>query len=210
MGRERAPLTEAEIDDLDWTKGDGLIPAIVQDEETLQVLMLAYVSRESLVETFRSGEAVFHSRSRQALWRKGETSGNVLSVSRIEADCDADTLLIIARPAGPACHLGTTSCFTKADAPGLGRIARLAQTIRARNGADPEDSYTARLLAEGPARAAKKLGEEGVEVALAGAGEPLDSLYEETADLLYHLLVLLESRGGALEGALQVLERRAK
>lgn len=209
MGRERQALSAAGIETLDWGKGDGLIPAIAQDAETLQVLMLAYMSRESLAESFKTGEAVFWSRSRQALWRKGETTGNTLRLVSVQADCDGDTLLLSVTPAGPACHLGTTSCFSEDDAPGLGRLARLSQTVAARKGADPASSYTAQLLAEGPLRAAKKLGEEGVETALAGAAEDEAHLHEESADLLYHLLVLLEARGTSLNAVLRVLERRA-
>jgi len=210
MGRERSPLSESDLDSLDWHKMDGLIPAVAQDADTLQVLMLAYVSRESLAETLRSGEAVFHSRSRGSLWRKGETSGNTLAVEAVHADCDGDAVLLLVKPAGPACHLGTTSCFSDADAPGLGRLARLAQTLDARAGADPEESYTARLLAAGPMRAAQKLGEEGVETALAGVAGDGESLNAEAADLLYHLLVLLKARGESLSGVLKVLEQRAK
>lgn len=209
MGRERQALSAAGIDTLDWDKGGGLIPAIAQDSETLQVLMLAYMSRESLQASFETGEAVFWSRSRQALWRKGETSGHTLTLVSVQADCDGDALLLSVTPAGPACHLGTASCFSEDDAPGLGRLARLAQTVAARKGADPETSYTAELLKEGPLRAAKKLGEEGVETALAGAAEDDAHLHEEAADLLYHLLVLLEARDTSLNAVLRVLERRA-
>ncbi len=209
MGRERQALSAAEIETLDWDKGGGLIPAIAQDAETLQVLMLAYMSRDSLRASFETGEAVFWSRSRQDLWRKGETSGHTLKLASVQADCDGDALLLSVAPAGPACHLGTTSCFSEDDAPGLGRLARLAQTISARRGADPETSYTAQLLNEGPLRAAQKLGEEGVETALAGAAEDEAHLHEESADLLYHLLILLEARGTSLNAVLRVLEQRA-
>ena len=210
MGRERQALTAADIDTLDWEKGGGLIPAIAQDADTLQVLMLAWVSRESLAESFRTGQAVFHSRSRQSLWRKGETSGNTLTLKAIHPDCDQDTLLMLVSPAGPACHLETTSCFSNDDAPGLGRLARLARTVKSRKTASPDESYTASLLAEGPIRAAQKLGEEGVETALAGAAEDLPHLHEEAADLLYHLVVLLESRDTSLNAVLKVLEDRAR
>lgn len=209
MGRERQALSAAGIETLDWDKGGGLIPAIAQDSETLQVLMLAYMSPDSLKASFETGEAVFWSRSRQALWRKGETSGHTLKLLSVQADCDGDALLLSVTPAGPACHLGTTSCFSQDDAPGLGRLARLAQTVAARKGADPETSYTARLLSECPLRAAQKLGEEGVETALAGAAQDPAQLHEESADLLYHLLVLLEARDTSLNAVLQVLERRA-
>ena len=193
---------------LDWSK--GLIPCVVQDVATLQVLMLAYMDEAALAETRASGEATFHSRSRGGRWRKGETSGNRLHVIALTADCDGDTILMTVRPDGPACHLNTTSCFGQADAPGLGRLARLEQTIAARAAdPDPATSYTARLLAEGPKRAAQKVGEEGVETALAGAAGDTAELASEAADLLYHLLVLLRARGLVLADVLTVLEKRA-
>ncbi len=209
MGRSRQALTAADADGLDWGKGGGLIPAVVQDARTLQVLMLAYMDRAALAETLESGEATFFSRSRGGRWRKGETSGNRLAVRQVFADCDGDALLVLADPAGPACHEATTSCFGRDDAPGLGRLARLEATIRHRASADPATSWTARLLADGPKRAAQKVGEEGVETALAGAAGSEAELCEESADLLYHLLVLLRSRGLELQDALDVLARRA-
>ncbi len=193
---------------LDWSK--GLIPCVVQDAATLQVLMLAYMDEAALTETQASGEATFFSRSRGGRWRKGETSGNRLRVATLEADCDGDTILMTVEPTGPACHLGTTSCFGAADAPGIGRLARLEQTIIARAAdADTGSSYTARLLAEGPKRCAQKVGEEGVETALAGAAGETDELASESADLLYHLLVLLRARGIAMSDVLGVLAKRA-
>lgn len=195
---------------LDFGKGDGLIPVIVQDAATLQVLMLAYMDRAALDETRESEEATFYSRSRQARWRKGETSGNRLKVVSICGDCDGDTLLVRVIPAGPACHLGTTSCFGSEDAPAIGRLAALERTIVARSNAAGALSYTARLLAEGPKRVAQKVGEEGVECALAGAAGNATELAEESADLLYHLLVLLRARGASLNDVLAVLARRAQ
>lgn len=193
----------------DW--GKGLLPAVVQHAATLQVLMLAWMNEAALAETLASGEATFFSRSRQARWRKGETSGNVLRVRAIRVDCDGDTLLLMVDPAGPACHRGTTSCFGSRGAHGVGRLAALEQVVAERAAAaDTGASYTARLLAAGPARAAKKLGEEGVETALAVAAGTEAEVAEEAADLLYHLLVALRSRGLALNAALDVLEARAK
>ena len=197
-------------DDLDFAKGGGLIPAVVQDADTLQVLTLAYMDRAALEETIDSGEATFFSRSRGGRWRKGETSGNRLTVVAITPDCDGDALVLAVRPTGPACHLGTTSCFGEADAPGLGRIARLEATIAERASADPESSWTARLLAQGPKRAAQKVGEEGVETALAGAAGPDEELASEAADLVYHLLVLLRSRQMSFQDVLDVLASRAR
>lgn len=202
-------MTDDELAALDFAKGGGLIPVVVQDAATLQVLMLAYMDSTALDETLASGEATFFSRSRGGRWRKGETSGNRLKVVSVTADCDGDTLLVSVQPTGPACHLNTTSCFGDQDAPGLGRLARLEATIEARAGADPQSSWTAKLLSQGPKRAAQKVGEEGVETALAGAAGDVEELCEESADLLYHLLVLLRSRGVRLGQVLDVLTRRA-
>lgn len=199
-----------DIDGVDFAKGGGLVPVVVQDAATLQVLTLAYMDRAALEETMTSGEATFFSRSRGGRWRKGETSGNRLDVVSITPDCDADALVLKVRPRGPACHLGSTSCFGEEDAPGLGRLARLEATIAARAAADPATSWTARLLAEGRKRAAQKVGEEGVETALAGAAGPDEELASEAADLLYHLLVLLRARDLPLQAVLDVLAARAK
>lgn len=210
MGRSRQALSAADIAGLDFAKGGGLIPAVVQDAATLQVLMLAYMDETALAETLESGEATFFSRSRGGRWRKGETSGNRLKVIEVLADCDGDTLLVSVEPAGPACHEGTTSCFGDRDAPGVGRLARLERTIGERASADPATSWTARLLAQGPKRAAQKVGEEGVETALAGAAGDEAELAAEGADLLYHLLVLLKARGLRLQDLLDVLAARAE
>lgn len=199
-----------DIEGVDFAKGGGLVPVVVQDAATLQVLTLAYMDRAALEETVTSGEATFFSRSRAGRWRKGETSGNRLDVVSITPDCDADALVLKVRPRGPACHLGSTSCFGDEDAPGLGRLGRLEATIAARAAADPATSWTARLLAEGPKRAAQKVGEEGVETALAGAAGPDEELASEAADLLYHLLVLLRARDLPLQTVLDVLTARAK
>ncbi len=203
-------MTPADRARIDFAKGDGLVPAVVQDAETLQVLMLAYMDEAALNETLESGQATFFSRSRGGRWRKGETSGNTLQVVSVAADCDGDTLLVRVTPAGPACHLNTTSCFGDEDAPGLGRLARLQQTIDERAAADPETSWTAKLLARGPKRVAQKVGEEGVETALAGAAGDVEELASESADLIYHLLVLLKSRGVKFQAVLDVLAERSK
>lgn len=197
-------------DTLDFAKGDGLIPVVVQDAATLQVLTLAYMDRAALDETIASKEATFYSRSRGGRWRKGETSGDRLHVVSITPDCDGDALVLKVRPVGNACHLNRISCFGDDDAPGLGRIARLEQTIADRAAADPSESWTARLIAEGPKRIAQKVGEEGVETALAGAAGPDEELTNEAADLIYHLLVLLRSRNLVFQDVLDVLAARAK
>jgi len=195
--------------DIDFEKGGGLIAAVVQDAATLQVLMLAYMDRAALDETLDSGEATFFSRSRGGRWRKGETSGDRLKVVSVTPDCDGDAVLVRVEPVGNACHLNRVSCFGDEDAPGLGRLARLEQTIAARATADPSESWTARLLASGPKRIAQKVGEEGVETALAGAAGDEAELASEAADLVYHLLVLLKARGLSLQDVLDVLESRA-
>jgi len=181
----------------------GLIPVVVQDAGSGAVLMLAYADREAVERTVATRQVWFWSRSRQALWRKGETSGNTLEMTEITADCDGDALLVRALPAGPACHRGTRTCFEPN--PAALELGWLAAVLRERAGADPAQSYTARLLAEGIARIAQKVGEEGVEtaiaaVALAGRndderGRSAEALTGEAADLLYHLLVLLQASG---------------
>jgi phosphoribosyl-ATP pyrophosphohydrolase/phosphoribosyl-AMP cyclohydrolase len=195
---------------IDFAKGDGLVPVVVQDAATLQVLTLAYMDRAALDETIASGEATFFSRSRGGRWRKGETSGDRLYVVSITADCDADAIVLGVRPVGNACHLNRTSCFGEADAPGLGRIARLERTIAERAAADPSESWTARLIAQGPKRIAQKVGEEGVETALAGVAGPDEELASEAADLIYHLLVLLHARNMVFQDVLDVLASRAE
>jgi phosphoribosyl-ATP pyrophosphohydrolase/phosphoribosyl-AMP cyclohydrolase len=197
------------VESLDFDKGDGLIVAVVQDVATLQVLMLAFMDRAALMETIDSGEATFYSRSRQQRWRKGETSGNRLKVVALTADCDGDAVLVQVDPLGPACHLGATSCFGTAEAPGVGRLGALERTIAQRALASPAESYTARLIAEGPKRAAQKVGEEGVETALAGAAGDDRELCAEAGDLLYHLGVLLRARGLRYADVMAVLEQRA-
>ena len=195
---------------VDFAKGGGLIPAVVQDADTLQVLTLAYMDRAALDETVVGGEATFFSRSRGGRWRKGETSGNRLKIVSITPDCDGDALVRKVRPIGPACHTGTTSCFGPEDAPGIGRLARLEQTIAARASADTEKSWTARLLSQGVKRIAQKVGEEGVETALAAVTGDDSELAAEAADLIFHLLVLLYARGLSLETVMDVLGNRAQ
>lgn len=195
---------------LDFDKGHGLVCAVVQDRLTLQVLMVAWMDRAALAETLQSGEATFFSRSRNARWRKGETSGNRLKVTAITADCDGDSLLIATEPLGPACHRGTTSCFGVASAPGVGRLGALERTIAQRADAPAGQSGTAALLAQGARRIAQKVGEEGVETALAGAAGEAEELCAETADLLYHVAVLLKARGVTFGDVMSVLAARAE
>lgn len=192
-------------DRLDWGKGDGLLPVVVQDADTLRVLMLGYMNAEALGVTRESGRVTFFSRSKQRLWTKGESSGHFLDVVEIRCDCDADTLLVMARPHGPTCHLGRDSCFPEAPGDFLGELDRL---VRERERERPADSYTTRLFEGGVRRIAQKVGEEGVETALAGVAQDDAALLGESADLLYHLIVLLRARGLSLAEAVAVLRER--
>jgi phosphoribosyl-ATP pyrophosphohydrolase/phosphoribosyl-AMP cyclohydrolase len=200
-----------DIAKIDFAKGDGLVPAIVQDADTGAVLMLAYMNREALEQTLFRKRAVFFSRSKQRLWEKGETTGHTLDVLDVVVDCDNDTLLVTARPRGPACHNGTLTCFgddARSAATAISFLARLEGVVEQRATQKPEDSYTARLLGKGINKVAQKVGEEGVETALAGASEPEQKVVEESADLLFHLLVLLRARGIPLQRVVRELETR--
>jgi phosphoribosyl-ATP pyrophosphohydrolase/phosphoribosyl-AMP cyclohydrolase len=200
-----------EVQSLDFSKGDGLLPAIVQDAESGAVLMLGYMNREALRATLERRRVVFFSRSKSRLWEKGETSGHSLDLVDIRTDCDRDALLVTARPRGPVCHTGTLTCFGDEKATQAERLAFLGalQGVIERRIADrPEGSYTARLYAQGAKRIAQKVGEEGLEVALAAVAETDDKVISESADLLFHLLVLLKSRGVTLERVASELEAR--
>lgn len=200
-----------EIDNLDFKKSDGLLPAVVQDADSGAVLMLAYMNREALEQTLARRRAVFYSRSKQRLWEKGETTGHTLDVVDVAADCDNDTLLVIARPRGPACHNGTLTCFgdePRSAAANIAFLAKLEAIIAQRAADKPEASYTARLLEKGISRVAQKVGEEGVELALAGVNDSEQKVVEESADLLFHTLVLLCARGVPLERVIRELETR--
>lgn len=190
---------------LDWDKQDGLLPAVVQDAATLRVLMLGYMDRAALAATFDSGRVTFYSRRKGRLWVKGETSGHVLDLVSIQADCDGDTLLVQACPRGPTCHLGRASCFPTAPA---GFLAELDALIAARERERPIDSYTTKLFEAGLRRIAQKVGEEGVETSLAAIAEDDEALLGEAADLLYHLIVLLRARGLGLTEAVAALQAR--
>lgn len=192
-----------------WDKMNGLIPAIVQDAFSLRVLMLGYMNREALEVTLSTGMVTFFSRSRQRLWQKGESSGHVLTLRDIKLDCDGDAFLIKAEPEGPTCHTGPVTCWGNEDAADMTTLADLSRTIHARRHADPESSYTAKLFTRGLTRIAQKVGEEGVETALAGATRA-DNLLEESADLLYHLIVLLEASDKSLLDVFAVLRGREK
>lgn len=204
-------MTPAQIAALDWSKGDGLLPAIVQDARTGKVLMLGYMNADALRLTLEGKRVTFFSRSKKRLWTKGETSRNFLNVVAVTADCDNDTLLIAANPDGPTCHTGSESCFgdtATTDASRLAFLARLESVIGQRIADKPDGSYTARLWSEGPTRIAQKVGEEGVEVALAAVTQADDRLISESADLLFHLTLLLKSRNLSLQSVVTELEQR--
>lgn len=184
------------------------MPAIVQDADTQQVLMLGYMNAEALQRTLDTKRVTFFSRSKDRLWVKGESSGHFLDVVDVTADCDADALLVRARPNGPTCHRGTCSCFGEGGASGAGFLAELERTVGQRIAAGGEKSYTARLVAEGVKRIAQKVGEEGVETALAATAGTNEELAGEAADLLFHLIVLLRAKGLSLGDAVRVLEQR--
>ena len=198
-------MNTARFVQLDWNKQNGLLPAIVQDADTGQVLMLGYMNADALEETLRSRKVTFYSRSRNRLWTKGESSGHYLALDSIDADCDNDSLLVQARPQGPTCHLQRSSCFAEAPRHFL---AELEQRIAARRTADPQASYSRRLMDKGLPKVAQKVGEEAVETVIAALAEDKPALLNESADLLYHLLVLLQCKDVALAEVIAVLKQR--
>ncbi len=203
--------SRADLLTIAFDRRDGRVPAIVQDADSASVLMLAWMNAAALAATLERGRVVFYSRSRQRLWEKGESSGHTLDLVDIATDCDCDTLLVTARPRGPACHKGCRSCFGeefRAGAEPLGFLATLERLIGQRSSEPPAGSYTARLLSAGPARIAQKVGEEGVEVALAAVTQDDDRLIGESADLLFHLTLLLKSRNVSLAEVVGELEKR--
>jgi phosphoribosyl-ATP pyrophosphohydrolase/phosphoribosyl-AMP cyclohydrolase len=186
------------FDDFNLSKtADGLLPVIIQDATTLKVLMLGYMNREAFDKTVAEGRVTFFSRTRQQLWTKGETSGNFLNVREMFIDCDGDTLLIQADPVGPTCHRGTTACFDTPEEEGF--VRALAKLIRGRHEQMPEGSYTTRLFIKGPKAIAKKVGEEATEMVIEAVDGNKSRFIYETSDLMYHLLVLLESMGCTVE-----------
>ena len=196
---------------IDWHKGGGLVPAIVQDVACGAVLMLGYMNEAALDATLERGRIVFYSRSKQRLWEKGESSGHHLQLIDWRIDCDGDTLLLLAQPAGAVCHTGTRTCFgdeALSAATRLSFLVELEQLIEQRRADRPEGSYTAHLFAQGPRRIGQKVGEEALEVALAAIAEPDEALLAECADLLYHLLVLLQARSLDLDEVVEHLRRR--
>lgn len=203
-------MPDINLDKIDWDKGDGLVPAIVQNSDNGQILMLAYMDRAALAQTISSKKVTFFSRSKNRLWTKGETSGNWLDYICGEMDCDADTLLIQARPQGPSCHTGSVTCFNDQTPSNIGFLDQLGRLIAERHKTMPEGSYTTSLFSEGKARIAQKVGEEGVELALARMKDDSAEMASEAADLLFHMMVLLEDAGLSLADAINILQNRHK
>lgn len=201
-------VTKENVNELAWKKMDNLLPAIIQHAATGAVLMQGYMNQESLAATLDTGKATFFSRSKQALWVKGETSGNFLNVQQVLSDCDQDSLLIACTPIGPSCHLGTESCFPEQKLTQQNFLSQLEQVIDGRKGDDPKESYTAHLFSRGTTKMAQKVGEEGVEVALAAVAETKEDLLGECADLFYHTLVLLADQKIDLSEVMEVLQKR--
>ena len=195
---------------LDFNKGNGLLPAIIQDAKTGKVLMLGYMNEESLQVTRKTGKVTFYSRSKQRLWVKGETSENYLHVKEIIEDCDGDTLLIKANPQGPTCHTGSDTCFNELNQNPIQFLDHLTAIIEERRQNPSEASYTSSLFASGTNKMAQKVGEEAVEVVIEAMDNNEELLLNESADLLFHLLVLLSSKGLSLHDVIRVLEKRHK
>ncbi|MCP3703462.1 MAG: bifunctional phosphoribosyl-AMP cyclohydrolase/phosphoribosyl-ATP diphosphatase HisIE [Alteromonas sp.] len=203
-------ITNENSNKLAWDKMDNLLPAIVQDALSGKVLMQGYMDQDALAKTLETGKVTFFSRSKQRLWTKGETSGNTLDLVSVACDCDQDSLLVLANPNGPTCHTGVESCWFDGNTPAFTFLADLERVLAARKDADPKSSYTASLYNKGIKRIAQKVGEEGVETALAATVHDKEELKNEAADLLYHLTVLLQASDMSLNDALDVLHERHK
>ena len=202
-------MNNTKLAQLDWQKVDNLRPVIIQNAISGDVLMLGYMDKAALEMTLNSGKVTFYSRTKQRLWTKGETSGNFLKLVDIYPDCDNDTLLILAHPIGPTCHNGTESCFAPAQSQ-WGFLYELENLLRERKNASPDSSYTAQLYASGTKRIAQKVGEEGVETALAATVNDREELKNEASDLLYHLMVLLQDQSLSLSDVIDCLQKRHK
>lgn len=196
------------IDKIDFDKGNGLAPAIVQDYKTGKTLMLGYMNKEALEKTIRENRITFYSRSKNRLWTKGETSGNFLNLKEIMVDCDGDALLLKAEPAGPVCHTGKDTCFGEINKGGLFFLNRLKEVIRQRKLNPSEASYTSSLFKRGINKIAQKVGEEAVELVIEAKDNDDELFKNEAADLIFHLMVLLEAKNIDLDEVVQVLENR--
>lgn len=196
--------------EIDFEKGDGLVPAIIQDVDTMDVLMLGYMNQEAYEQTLKTKKVTFYSRSKQRLWMKGEESGNTLDFHGVEVDCDHDTLLIKARPNGPTCHTGTTTCWGDTASNQFGVIEQLENIINDRKINPEKDSYVSALFDQGINKIAQKVGEEAVEVVIEAKDDNEELFLNESADLLFHYLILLHQKGYALNDVLNVLKERRK
>ena len=203
-------ISQQNTSQLAWQKGDGLLPCIVQDQLTGKILMQGFMNQQALEHSLETGNVTFYSRSKQRLWTKGETSGFTLQLRDISVDCDLDSILVLATPQGPTCHKGTETCWDQADTPDFSFLAQLEQVIAERKSAAADSSYTAKLYASGIKRIAQKVGEEGVETALAATVGDKEELKNEAADLLYHLMVLLQASDMSMADAIAVLKQRHK
>lgn len=195
---------------LNFEKMGGILPAIIQDADTSDVLMLGFMNQEAYQKTLKEARVTFYSRTKERLWTKGEESGNFMDVVEIREDCDADTLLIRVIPHGPACHKGTRTCFGDVGHHDLSFLPRLQSLLQSRKKELPEGSYTARLFREGPRKIAKKLGEEAAELVIEAMDNQDEPFLNEAADLLFHLCILLVDRGYGLEDVVRILEKRHK
>jgi len=203
-------MSDLDTKQLDWAKGDGLLPAVVQHWRSGAVLMLGYMNADALAQTQQTGKVTFFSRSKRRLWTKGETSGHFLLLKSLRGDCDNDTILIQAEPIGPTCHKGTQSCFGDGAEPPLAFLAELDALVAQRERERPAGSYTTKLFEGGVRRIAQKVGEEGVETALAAVAQDEAALRSESADLIFHLLVLLRARGVEFADVVEELRARHK
>ena len=193
---------------IDFSKGNGLVPVVIQDNNTLQVLMVGYMNEEAFEKTINEKRVTFFSRSKNRLWTKGETSGNYLYVEEILSDCDNDSILIKVKPAGPVCHTGSTACFGEETAKGF--IYELEKVITQRILNDADDSYTNKLYKKGINKVAQKVGEEAIELIIEARDNNIDLFKNEAADLLYHFMILLKTKGINLQSVEEVLEKRHK
>ena len=198
------------IDQIDFQKGEGLVPVIVQDFDTREVLMLGYMNKEAFQQTTDTNKVTFFSRSKSRLWTKGEESGNFLEVKNIELDCDQDSLLIQAIPVGPTCHKGTTTCWGERNNTSFGVLRDLEATIKDRKDNPDENSYVSSLFKSGINKVAQKVGEEAVEVVIEAKDNDEHLFLNESADLLFHYLILLQAKGYRLEDVMKILKERRK
>lgn len=195
---------------IDFKKGDGLVPAIVQDADTSKVLMLAYMNEDAYNKTLETKQVTFFSRSKNRLWTKGEESGNFLNLVDIKVDCDNDTLLVTVNPAGPACHKGTDTCWDEENKEDFGFLTYLENVIKGRKNNPSDKSYTSSLFKKGINKIAQKVGEEAVELVIESKDDNDDLFLNEGADLIYHFIVLLQAKGFGLEDIVKVLRERHK